>query len=189
MNEWICVFWDVKLCHWVRGSCHFGGSCCLQNVGNHPFRHTLTTWKTWILLNTTVRILHVRCHSVACTHVASTVLAARCYMHWMVLTHPVANQDQYPFDFQVFGSFKKSQDLSEMKLERCCSDSCRTPRSFFLEGIHGLECQRDGDLSCNGNISDVLSFFPRSISKWESVEQDEYLNYKDLYCTYFLLNI
>ena len=79
----------------------------------------------------------------------------------MVLTHPVVNQDQYPFDFQVFGPFKKSQDLSEMKLERCCSNPCRTPRSFFLEGCHGLECQRDADLSCNGNISDGLSFFAK----------------------------
>jgi hypothetical protein len=91
------VFWDVMLCHWVSGSRCFGGSCYLQSFGNHPCRSTaLTTWKTWIVMNTTVRPSDVRCHKVACPHVACTVQATLCYMHWIILTSPPINLDQYP---------------------------------------------------------------------------------------------
>jgi hypothetical protein len=57
-----------------------------------------------------------------------------------------------------------------------------------MEGIHGLVCR--GIL-----VSVVMELFqmvfpslPRTISKWVSVEQDEYLNYKDMSPTQFPLN-
>ena len=75
-------------------------------------QRALKTWNTWILMNTTVRLLGVRCHNVSCPCVACTVHATLCYMHWMVLTHPVVNLDQCPFDFNMFSSFKKAPDIS-----------------------------------------------------------------------------
>ena len=113
------VFWDVVPCHFVSSSCYFGGSCHLQSVENHPCRDTaLTTWKTWILINTTVRTLDARCHNVACPHVACTVQATLCYMHWMVLTHLLVNLGQYTFDFHVFSPLNKYQIWVRLSQER-----------------------------------------------------------------------
>ena len=126
------IFWDVMLCHSVSSSCGFGGSCHLQSAGNQPCRDTeLTTWKSWILINTTVRTLGVMCHNVACPHVACTVQATQWHMHWMVLTHSLVNLDQCPFDFIVFSPFKKAPDICQMKSERCWSNSDRSPRRIF----------------------------------------------------------
>jgi len=106
----IWVFWDVMPCNCVIDTCCFGGLCHLQSVGNHPWRDTaLANWKTWILINTTVRTLDVMCHNVVCPHVACTLQVTLCYMHWMVLTHPLANLDQYPFEFHVVIPFKNDQ--------------------------------------------------------------------------------
>ena len=128
----IWVFWDVMPCDCVIYSCRFESSCHLQSVGNHPWRDTvLTTWKTWILINTTLRTLDVRYHNVACPHVACTVQATLCHMHWTVLTHPLVNLDQYPFDFHVFSPFKKVPNLSQMKSGMWCSNPGRSPRNFF----------------------------------------------------------
>ena len=106
----IWVFWDVMLCHSVSSSCRFGGSCYLQIVGNQPCRHTaLTAWKTWILINTTLRMLDVRSHNVASPHVACTFQVTLCYMHWIVLTHLLVDIDQCPYDFHVASPFKNDQ--------------------------------------------------------------------------------
>ena len=104
------VLWDVMLCHSVSSSCGFRVFYHLQIVGNLPCRHTLlTARKTWIVINTIVRMLGVRCHNVASPHVACTVQATLCYMHWMVLTHPLVDIDQCPFDFHVASPFKNDQ--------------------------------------------------------------------------------
>ena len=107
----------------------------------------------------------------------------------MVLTHPVVNQDRYPFDFQVFDPFKNSPDLSQMKLERRCSNAGRSPRRFFWRGTVDW-CVKGMAIEVVMEIFQIVFLsLPRSISKWVSVEQDEYLNYSDLYRTYFPLNI
>jgi hypothetical protein len=131
----------------------------------HAETQCKTTCKAWIFIITTVRTLDVRCHNVTCPHVACTVQATLCYIHWMVLTHPTVNLDQYPFDFHVFSPYKKALDFSQMKSERCCNNSDRSSRNFFR--------RRSVEYCVNGMlISVVMEIFlmvcpclPRAISK------------------------
>jgi hypothetical protein len=186
----IWVFWDVMMCHCVSGSCCVGGYFLLQNVWNHPYRVTvLTSWKTWILIITTVKTSDFNCHNVACPHVACTVQSIQCYIHWIVLIHPPVNLDKYPFDFPVFSSFKYEPDLSQLKSKRWCSNPSTSTRNFFWRGSMDWRVKEMLISFVMELFMMVFSSLLRTISKCVSVEKDEYLNYSDLSHTRIAVNI
>ena len=154
------IFWDVMLCHSVSSSCGFGGSCHIQSAGNQPCRDSVNNLK--YLNSHEHHCENVRCHNVACPCVACTVQATACYMHWMVLTHPMVNLDQCPFDFNMFSLFKKAPDISQMKWEMWCSNSDRRPRNFFWRGSMG-QCVKWMLISVVMEL--FLMVFP-SLSDW-----------------------
>jgi len=59
----------------------------------------------------------------------------------------------------------------------------------FAGGNPWNSVSKDADLICNGNIFKVFTSFPRTVPVWVSVEQVEYLNYKDFYPANIPLNI
>jgi len=155
----IWVLWDVMLCHSIRSSCGFEDSCHIQILENEQCRDTLlTTLKTWILINTTLKMIDIRCHNIASPHVTWTVQATLCYMHWILLTHPVVHMDQCPYDFHFFSPFKNDHILVRWSQKGTAIIMAET-QDFFGEEIHALVCQWNADLSCNGNISNCLFFF------------------------------
>jgi len=103
----IWVFWDVMPCDckWFLLFWRFlSPSECWEPPMEWHSVNNLQDLNSHQLIT-----LDVRCHNVACPHVACTVQATLCYMKWMVLTHPLVDLDQCPFDFHVFSPFENDQ--------------------------------------------------------------------------------
>lgn len=126
-------------------------------------RHSVTTWKTWLLINTSGNTSYLRYCCVACPHVNCSVQETLRSMHWMVLTHPAVNLDLYPYDFHVFSSLKKVPDLSQMKSERLwwCSNSGGSWRFFWRWSMDWC-VKRIPILVVMVTISNGLSFFAQN---------------------------
>jgi hypothetical protein len=107
----------------------------------------------------------------------------------MVLTHPLVNLDQYPFDFHVFISFKNAPDFSQLKPQRSSSNPVSSTRNFSFRGSMDW-CVKVMLISFVMELYlMVFSSLLRTISKCVSVEQDDYLNYNDLSHTQIPVNI
>jgi len=80
----------------------------------------------------------------------------------MVLTHPLVNRDQCPFDFNMFSPFKKATNISQMKSEMWCSNSDRRHRNSFWRGSMG-QCVKGMLISA---IMELFLMVLPSLSGW-----------------------